>query len=116
MVRKFGNIDAFPNILGGGNLTVKEEREPLVDVIKGPEELRVVAEVPGVNKEDLRLRADENSLTIESITGQPRYHKRVELPETVDATTAKSSYKNGILEVPFKLKSKSGGGVPINIE
>jgi HSP20 family protein len=95
---------------------VKEEREPLVDIIKGPEELRVVAEVPGVNKEDLRLRADENSLIIESITGQPRYHKRVELPETVDATTAKSNYKNGILEVSFKLKSKSGGGVPINIE
>ncbi|MFL6490401.1 MAG: Hsp20/alpha crystallin family protein, partial [Nitrososphaera sp.] len=49
-------------------------------------------------------------------TGQPRYHKRVELPETVDSTTAKSSYKNGILEVSFKLKSRSGGGVPINIE
>jgi hypothetical protein len=40
VVRKFGNIDAFPNVLGGG-LTVKEEREPLVDVIKGPDELRV---------------------------------------------------------------------------
>jgi HSP20 family protein len=109
VVRKFGNIDAIPNILGG-NLTVKEEREPLVDVIRAPEELRVV------NKEDLRLRADENSLTIESITGQPRYHKTVELPEPVDTATAKSSYKNGILEVSFKLKSKSGGGVPINIE
>ena len=116
VVRKFGNIDAFPNILGGGNLTVKEEREPLVDIIKAPDELRIVAEVPGVNKEDLRLRADENSLTIESVTGQPRYHKTVELPETVDSTTAKSIYKNGILEVSFKLKSKSGAGVPINIE
>jgi HSP20 family protein len=88
----------------------------LVDVIKGPDELRVVAEVPGVNKEDLRLTADENLLTIESVTGQPRYHKTVELPETVDPKTAKSIYKNGILEVSFKLKSKSGAGVPINIE
>ena len=115
VVRKFGNIDAFSNVLGGG-LTVKEEREPLVDVIKGPDDLRVVAEVPGVNKEDLRLTADENMLTIESITGQPRYHKKVELPEMVDPKTAKSIYKNGILEVSFKLKSKSGTGVPINIE
>ena len=115
VVRKFGNIDAFPNVLGGG-LTVKEEREPLVDVIKGLDELRVVAEVPGVNKEDLRLTADENMLTIESITGQPRYHKKVELPEMVDPKTAKSIYKNGILEVSFKLKSKTGTGVPINIE
>jgi HSP20 family protein len=69
VVRKFGNIDAFPNILGG-NLTVKEEREPLVDIIKGPEELRVVAEVPGVNKEDLRLRADENSLITKELSCQ----------------------------------------------
>jgi HSP20 family protein len=114
-VRKFGNINAFPNLLGGG-LAVKEEREPLVDVIKGKEDLRVVAEVPGVNKQDLRVTADENSLTIESITGQPRYHKRVELPETVDPKTAKSSYKNGILEVSFKLKGKGGAGVSINID
>ena len=115
VVRKFGNIDAFPNVLGGG-LAVKEEREPLVDVIKEPDELRVVAEVPGVNKEDLRLMSDEGLLTIESVTGQPRYHKTVELPDTVDPSTAKSVYKNGILEVSFKLKSKSGAGVPINIE
>jgi HSP20 family protein len=115
VVRKFGNIDAFPNVLGGG-LAVKEEREPLVDVIKGPDELRVVAEVPGVNKEDLRLMSDEGLLTIESVTGQPRYHKTVELPDTVDPSTAKSVYKNGILEVSFKLKSKSGAGVSINIE
>ena len=116
VVRKFGNIDAFPNVLGGG-LSVKEEREPLVDVIRGQDELRVVAEVPGVNKEDLRVTADESSITIESITGQqPRYHKRVELPEKVDPKTAKSTYKNGILEVSFKQKSKSDSGVPINIE
>ncbi|HEX2614463.1 MAG TPA: archaeal heat shock protein Hsp20, partial [Nitrososphaera sp.] len=115
VVRKFGNIDAFPNLLGGG-LAVKEEREPLVDVIKGENELRMVAEVPGVNKEDLRLSADENSLTIESVTGQPRYRKKIELPEAIDPKTAKSSYKNGILEVSFKRKGRSESGVSINIE
>ena len=114
-VRKFGNINSFPNILGGG-LAVKDEREPLVDVIKGKDDLRVVAEVPGVNKEDLRVTADESSVTIESTTGQPRYHKRVDLPEVVDPKTAKSTYKNGILEVSFKLKDKSSSGVSINIE
>ena len=115
VVRKFGNIDAFPNILGGG-LTVKEEREPLVDIIKGENDLRVVAEVPGVNKEDLRVTANEDSITIESITSQPHYRKTVELPEEVDPSTAKSTYKNGILEISFKRKSRSATGVSINIE
>ncbi|MEW5840293.1 MAG: archaeal heat shock protein Hsp20, partial [Thermoproteota archaeon] len=114
-IRKFGNINAFPGMLGGG-VAVKEEREPLVDVIKGSEELRVVAEVPGVNKEDLRLSADENAVMIESVTGEPRYSKRVELPEPVDPKTAKSSYRNGILEITLKLKRKGEGGVPIKIE
>lgn len=114
-VRRFGNVNSFPNVLGGG-LAVKEEREPLVDVIKGKDELRVVAEVPGVNKEDLHVTADESTLTIESLTGQPRYQKKVELPETVDPKTAKSTYKNGILEVSFKLKGKSSSGVNISIE
>jgi HSP20 family protein len=114
-VRKFGNVNSFPNVLGGG-LAVKEEREPLVDIIKGKDELRVVAEVPGVNKEDLRVTADENTLTIESLTGQPRYQKKVELQETVDPKTAKSTYKNGILEITFKLKGKINSGININIE
>lgn len=114
-IRKFGNIDAFPNVLGGG-MAVKEEREPLVDVIKGTDEVRIIAEVPGVNKDDLRLTADDNAVTIESVTGEPRYHKRVELADAVDPKTAKSTYKNGILEVSFKRKGKSDSGVSINIE
>ncbi len=115
VVRKFGNIDAFPNILGGG-MAVKGEREPLVDVIKGEGEVRVVAEVPGVAKENLRVTADENTVTIESLSGEQRYHKRIDLPETVDPKTAKSTYKNGILEVSFKTKGKGSSGMQINIE
>ena len=115
VVRKFGNIDAFPNILGGG-MAVKGEREPVVDVIKGEGEIRIVAEVPGVAKEDLKVTADENAVTIESLTGEQRYHKRIDLPESVDQKTAKSTYKNGILEISFRTKSKSGSGVQINIE
>ena len=114
-IRKFGNIDAFPNVLGGG-LAVKEEREPLVDVIKGNDEVRIVAEVPGVSKDDLRLTADDNAVMIESVTGEPRYHKRIDLPDAVDPKTAKSTYKNGILEVSFKLRKKGDGGVSIKIE
>lgn len=116
-VRKFGNIDAFPNILGGG-LAVKEEREPLVDVIRGKEELRVVAELPGVNKEDLRVSADESSVTIESAAtaGEQRYHKRIDLPDAVDPASARSTYKNGILEITFRLKKKGDGGVAIKID
>jgi HSP20 family protein len=114
-IRKFGNIDATPHLLGGG-LSVKEEREPLVDVIRGSDDIRVVAEVPGVNKEELRVSASEDTVTIESATDSPRYHKKVSLPDAVDPQTAKSTYKNGILEISFKLKRKGEGGVSIKID
>lgn len=114
-IRKFGNIDAMPHLLGGG-LSVREEREPLVDVMKTSDEVRIVAEVPGVNKEDLKVSANEDMVTIESLTGSPRYQKKVNLPDAVDPKTARSTYKNGILEISFKLKKKGEGGVSIKIE
>ncbi len=114
-IRKFGNIDAMPHLLGGG-LSVKEEREPLIDVIKSSDDIRVIAEVPGVNKEDLKVSASEDTVIIESATGSPRYHKKVNLPEAVDPNTAKSTYKNGILELSFKLKKKGEDGVSIKID
>lgn len=114
-IRKFGNIDAMPHLFGGG-LSVKEEREPLVDVISGSDDIRIVAEVPGVNKEDLKVSASEDTVTIESTTGSPRYHKKISLPDAVDPKTAKSTYKNGILEISFKLKKKGEGGVSIKID
>jgi HSP20 family protein len=40
----------------------------------------------------------------------------VELPDAVDPKTARSTYKNGILEVTFKSKSKGGSGMSINID
>ena len=114
-VRRFGNVDAFPNMLGGG-VSVKEEREPLVDIIRGMDEVRIVAEVPGVAKENLKVSADESSVTIESVTGEPRYHKKIDLRDQIDPTTARSTHKNGILEVTLKLKGRSSGGVSIPIE
>src|SRR5215207_7927504 len=72
IVRKFGNVDSSPGFLGGG-LTVKEQREPLLDIITGSED--IVAELPGVNK-DLRLKADNKSLTLESIVGERQYQKK----------------------------------------
>jgi HSP20 family protein len=80
VVRKFGDMEPFPGLMGGG-LFVKEEREPLIDIIKGAEEIKLIAELPGVNKEDLRLNANKDSLAIDSIAGERRYHKKIDLPE-----------------------------------
>jgi HSP20 family protein len=87
-----------------------------VDIIKDVDKLKIIAELPGVTKSDLRITANETSLTLESLSGERRYNKKIELPNENEASSAKSSYKNGRLEVPFKLKDSKDHGVSINVE
>jgi HSP20 family protein len=92
--REFGNIKKS---LKGPE--VKEEREPLVDVVETNSEIRVVVELPGVEKTDIKLHGTEESLEISVDTPQYKYYKEVTLPVKARVKDAKSSYKNGVLEV-----------------
>jgi len=93
-IREFGNIKKS---LKGPQ--VKEEREPLVDIVETDGEIRVVVELPGVEKSDIKLHGTEDSLEISVDTPQYKYYKEVTLPARVRVKEAKSSYKNGVLEV-----------------
>jgi HSP20 family protein len=111
-IQKFGNLK---NSLKGPE--VKEEREPLVDIVETNSEVRVVVELPGVEKSDIKLHGTEDSLTISVDTPQSKYFKEVELPAKVKIKEASSTYKNGVLEVviPKAEPSNNPQGEPINI-
>ena len=111
-IRQFGNIK---NSLKGPE--VKNEREPLVDIVETAKEVRVVAELPGVEKTDIKLHGTDDSLTISVNTAQTKYYKEVALPQKVKVKEARSYYKNGVLEVVFpKAEAKAPEGEPIDIE
>jgi len=95
-IRQFGNIKKS---LKGPQ--VKNEREPLVDIVETNDEVRVVAELPGVEKTEIKLYGTDDSLTVSVNTPQTKYYKEVTLPTKVKVKEAKSSYKNGVLEVVF---------------
>ncbi|MEM2118901.1 MAG: archaeal heat shock protein Hsp20 [Candidatus Bathyarchaeia archaeon] len=117
--------DGKPEISEFGNLKptrqgpkVKEEREPLVDVVETNGDIHVVAELPGVDKKDIQLYGSEDTLTISVDTAERKYYKEVSLPSKVKVREAKTSYKNGVLEVTFpKLgDGKEPKGEPIHID
>ena len=113
VIREFGNLR--PSRLGVPEAT--EEREPLVDVTSGDKVVQVVAEVPGVEKDDIVLEGTEDTLTIRVDTEKRKYHKVVDLPEKVDPNSAKASYKNGVLEVTLdKLAVRKPSGRQIKVE
>ncbi len=112
-IREFGNIKKS---LKGPQ--VKDEREPLVDIVETDQEIRVVAELPGVEKTDIKLHGTEDSLIISVNTPQTKYYKEVFLPTKVKVKEAKSTYKNGVLEVVFPKAEtpKKPKGEPINLD
>ena len=71
------------------------------DVHETDEELRVIADLPGVEKEAIDLRCDGETLTIDAPGTGREYHDRIALPGPVDEHSADASYNNGVLEVTF---------------
>jgi len=115
-IREFGNIKPTAGP-GRPRIDIREEREPLVDVMESNGEVKVIAELPGVEKKDIKLHGTETTLTISVDTPQRKYYKEVKLPVKVDPKKAKSSYKNGVLEVSLpKKKEEKPKGEPIKIE
>ena len=98
-VEHFGNIRATDE-----GPVVAEEREPLVDVFDEGELILVVAELPGVDKNDIQIEVQDDILSL-STTGERKYAKELLLPSLVDADTMEIAYQNGILEVRLRKAS-----------
>ena len=120
VIREFGNVK--PSISSGKfgaprpKLAVKDEREPLVDAIVNDETVKIVAELPGVEKSDIAVECDGHSLTLKVENEKRRYYKRLELPAEVDTDTSKANYKNGVLELVLTRKSKGPKPKQIRID
>ncbi len=120
-IREFGNVKSPYSGRGGGfsyqQPSISSEREPLVDISSTDKEVKVVAEMPGIKKENIKINAYESTVEITSDDPQRKYHKVVDLPIEADTETAKSTYNNGIMEVVFsKKKQTKPKGKEIKVE
>ena len=86
---------------------------PAVNVYQDKDQFTVIAEVPGLKKEDLNLSLHDGVLTIsgerkreekpeqgfrsERFVG--RFQRSITLPASVDPNKVKASYKDGLLKV-----------------
>ncbi|MDD2439180.1 MAG: Hsp20/alpha crystallin family protein [Methanosarcinaceae archaeon] len=110
LTRRLGGVS--PEFREFGNLPIsgseKEEvcypdlRKPLLEVLETEDKVHVIAEIPGIEKENIQLNATDLILELETVSGNPKYSERVQLPVKVDPLSAKATYKNGVLEVIFE--------------
>jgi len=91
------------------------EWSPLVDVMDKKDKIVAKAELPGVDKKDIKITLSDNILTIRgerkeeqetkkedyycSERVQGNYSRTIALPVEVDSKKIKASFKNGVLEV-----------------
>ena len=116
----FREIERVMNEMMGGEFDMQVERggqtgfgtETHVDIHEEDDVVRVIADLPGVEKDDIDLQCDGEMLTISAASDHREYDERVRLPSQVDEHSATATYNNGILEVTFE-KSEDSADIDV---
>jgi HSP20 family molecular chaperone IbpA len=70
-------------------------------------EVKVVAEITGIDKQNIKVNAYDNSVEITTNDPKRKYHRIVDLPPEAEIETARPNYNNGILEITFNKKKET---------
>ncbi len=94
-VETFGNIKKDEK----GAPVVDEVREPLVDLFDEADKVVIIAEIPGVEEEKVKIEVKDDILELKAEDSDKKYHKEILLPSKVKKESLRSTFKNGILEI-----------------
>jgi HSP20 family protein len=94
VVESFGNVRETAK-----GPVVEEVREPIVDVFDEEDHILVIAELPGVSEDEIKVEVTGDILNLTASDKDRKYAKEILLPSKVKSDSMKTSYKNGILEV-----------------
>jgi HSP20 family protein len=97
-VEPFGNVRKDEDT---GRPVVDEVREPMVDLFDEQDCVIVVAEMPGIAQEDVKLDLQDDILTIAAERGDKKYRREVLLPATFTVDRMSWKCHNGVVEVRF---------------
>jgi len=81
-----------------------ERREPLTDVFEEEKTIRVYVELPGEEKDDIKLNIVGDKVEVKAV----KFYKLIDLPTgSIEAEKVSSRYNNGVLEVTIPKKEAS---------
>ena len=108
--------------------------QPAIDMIDKGNEILVVADLPGMKKEDVHVKCTERYLDISAKSSEKKeekkegyyyaersassYSRRIPLPVAVIPKDVKSTFKDGTLEVrlPKREKTETNQGFEVKVE
>ena len=95
-VEPFGNIRKDKKT---GEVVVQEIHEPLIDVFEDADATTLIAEMPGVGSEDIRLEVRDDVLTVFAEKGEKKYRKEILLSHSPVKERIKVTCNNGIVTI-----------------
>jgi HSP20 family protein len=96
-VETFGNIKKTAE-----GPKVDEEREPITDIFNEKKEIVVIAEMPGIEENDLKINLKGDILEISAAGKNRKYRKELLLPLKAKSQNLNHKFTNGILEIRIK--------------
>ena len=106
-----------------GAFTGDVDWSPQVDIAETPEAFTIKAEIPEVNKDDVKISIDQGILTLQGTRKQEkeerdktfhrieryygRFSRSFSLPENVDSTGVKATFKDGMLTLTLPKTARS---------
>jgi HSP20 family molecular chaperone IbpA len=102
---------------------------PSVDMVDEGKNIRITADIPGINKDKVKVNVSRNSVSIRAEGGKEQekkgknyyyrersasgYYRNIPLPADVDEHSAKAKFSNGTLEITVSKKKQSGNQVKV---
>ncbi len=78
--------------------------------------LKLVTEMPGIEKADIKVNIENNTVSISAERGSRKYKDSIPLKTKVDENSVKAKYTNGILELSFTLAEKKSKAKMVTVE
>ena len=117
----------------GGEIATLADWSPQVDIAETPQEFTIKAELPEINKDDVKVTIDNGVLTLQGerkreVEQKDKKFHRIErfygsfsrsfsLPDNVDANAAKATFKDGVLSLQIpKVAEVKPKGIEVKVQ
>jgi len=111
----------------------KRFRPALFDIEDKGDRLEITAEIPGVDKKDVKVNLTNDTMSIKAEKKEEKeekkrnyyykersyggFYRSITLPSEVDPKTAKATYKDGVLQITIdKIEKKEKGATEVKID
>ena len=118
---------------GAGEMATTADWSPQVDIAESPQEFTIKAELPEIDKDDVKVTIDNGVLTLQGerkreIEQKDKKFHRIErfygsfsrsfsLPDSVDASAAKATFKDGVLSLQIpKVAEVKPKGIEVKVQ